>query len=83
MYPRNLGIVIKKDKVEETAESKGYACHILLEVNNRLYQKASDFLIAVAEPVSRPNYIHEYRITKYSLYAAVSMGILAEDILHV
>lgn len=82
MYPPELAIVIKKDKIEETAQSKGYACHVLLEVNSPLYKKATDFLVAVAEPVSRPSYIHEYRITKYSLYAAVSMGILPDDILN-
>ena len=29
----------------------------------------------IAEPVSRPTHIHEYKLTKYSLYAAASMGL--------
>lgn len=33
---------------------------IYLEAFSPIYQKATDFLIAIAEPVSRPQYIHEY-----------------------
>jgi len=33
---------------------------IYLEAFSPLYQKTTDFLIAIAEPVSRPQYIHEY-----------------------
>ena len=29
----------------------------------------------MAEPVSRPSMIHEYKLTEYSLYAAVSVGL--------
>ncbi|KIY91315.1 DNA excision repair protein ERCC-3 [Monoraphidium neglectum] len=37
--------------------------------------RAYDFLIAVAEPVCRPEGIHEYVLTPHSLYAAVSVGL--------
>lgn len=48
--------------------------HIFLESFSPLYKHAHDFLIAISEPVSRPEFIHEYRLTAYSLYAAVSVG---------
>ena len=48
---------------------------ILMERFNRYYQQAYDFLVAVAEPVCRPRNIHEYRLTKNSLYAAAAVGL--------
>lgn len=46
-----------------------------------LFSQAQDFLITIAEPVSRPTFIHEYRLTTHSLYAAVSMGLTTSDII--
>jgi DNA excision repair protein ERCC-3 len=46
-----------------------------------MYREVTDFLIAIAEPVNRPTYIHEYMLTPYSLYAAVSVGLTKHDIL--
>ena len=37
-------------------------------------------LIAISEPVCRPEHIHEYKLTAYSLYAAVSVGLQTHDI---
>ncbi|KAG0436917.1 General transcription and DNA repair factor IIH helicase subunit XPB [Dictyocoela muelleri] len=54
---------------------------IILETFNPLSRQATDFLIAISEPVSRPILIHEYKITSYSLYAAASVGLTTEDIL--
>lgn len=54
---------------------------IILETFTANAKQATDFLIAIAEPVSRPAHVHEYRITPYSLYAAVSVGLTTEDIL--
>ncbi len=34
-----------------------------------------EFIIAVAEPVSRPRFIHEYVITDVSLHSAVALGL--------
>ena len=42
---------------------------------------AHDFLIAISEPVSRPEFVHEYKLTSYSLYAAVSVGLQTNDII--
>ena len=53
---------------------------IILEAFSPEYKNASDFLIAIAEPVSRPAHIHEYKLTKFSLYAAASVGLTDTDI---
>ncbi|XP_051909888.1 general transcription and DNA repair factor IIH helicase subunit XPB [Hippocampus zosterae] len=54
--------------------------HIFLEAFSPVYKYAQDFLVAIAEPVCRPNHIHEYKLTAYSLYAAVSVGLQTSDI---
>ncbi|KAH3898950.1 probable DNA repair helicase RAD25 [Saccharomycodes ludwigii] len=56
---------------------------IILESFSPLAEQAQDFLVTIAEPVSRPSHIHEYRITAYSLYAAVSVGLETDDIISV
>lgn len=56
---------------------------IILESFSPLAEQALDFLITVAEPRSRPSHIHEYSITSYSLYAAVSVGLEPDDIIAV
>eukprot|EP00879_Flechtneria_rotunda_P000696 GHRR01000813.1.p1 GENE.GHRR01000813.1~~GHRR01000813.1.p1 ORF type:complete len:1479 (+),score=656.13 GHRR01000813.1:508-4437(+) len=48
---------------------------IFLETYSPIYKQAYDFLIAIAEPVCRPESIHEYVLTPQSLYAAVSVGL--------
>jgi len=57
--------------------------HVILERFSPVYQQAYDFLIAVAEPSSRPSHMHEYQLTPYSLLAAVSIGLKTEDIVSV
>ena len=57
--------------------------NIILEAFATLASRAQDFLIAIAEPVSRPSLIHEYRITKPSLHAAMSVGLETRDIIQV
>lgn len=54
--------------------------HIFLETFSPVYKHAHDFLITIAEPVSRPEHVHEYKLTAYSLYAAVSVGLETKDI---
>ncbi|KOG98762.1 TFIIH/NER complex ATPase/helicase subunit SSL2 [Saccharomyces eubayanus] len=56
---------------------------IILESFSPLAEQAQDFLVTIAEPISRPSHIHEYKITAYSLYAAVSVGLETDDILSV
>ncbi|XP_038044860.1 general transcription and DNA repair factor IIH helicase subunit XPB-like [Patiria miniata] len=55
--------------------------HIFLESFSPVYKRAHDFLIAISEPVCRPEHIHEYKLTAYSLYAAVSVGLQTSDII--
>ena len=55
--------------------------HIFLESFTNYYKEISDFLIAIGEPIHRTKYIHEYQLTKYSLYAAAAMNIKTNDIL--
>merc|ERR1719225_192947 len=55
--------------------------HIFLEAFSPVYRHAHDFLIAISEPVCRPEHIHEYKLTSYSLYAAVSVGLQTRDII--
>ncbi|KAI6025593.1 P-loop containing nucleoside triphosphate hydrolase protein [Pisolithus orientalis] len=50
-------------------------CHIILEAFSPIAEQAQDFLVAISEPVSRPAFIHEYKLTPYSLYAAVSVPV--------
>ncbi|KAF4320204.1 hypothetical protein BBO99_00002571 [Phytophthora kernoviae] len=56
---------------------------IFLEAFSPIYKQAYDFLVAISEPVSRPEFLHEYKLTPYSLYAAVSVAIETESILKV
>ena len=56
---------------------------IFLEAFHDLYNSAYDFLVAIAEPVARPEYIHQYKLTPYSLYAAVATNIETEAIISV
>ena len=48
-----------------------------------MYRQAYDFLIAIAEPVCRPECVHEYVLTPHSLYAAVSIGLNTQTIITV
>ena len=47
---------------------------IFLEAFSPDYKNATEFLVDIAEPLSRPQHIHEYRLTRHSLYAAISIG---------
>ncbi|KAF9529494.1 DNA helicase [Crepidotus variabilis] len=57
--------------------------HIILETFSLQAEQAQDFLTAIAEPVSRLAMIHEYKLTSHSLYAAVSVGLKANNIIEV
>lgn len=63
-----------------------YVCpdgRIFLETRSPIYKQASDFLIAISEPVCRPECVHEYVLTPHSLYAAVSVGLETATIIAV
>ncbi|KAI4163656.1 MAG: hypothetical protein LQ342_002690 [Letrouitia transgressa] len=61
-------------------ETKG---RIILESFSPLAKQAQDFLTTIAEPLSRPSFLHEYTLTAHSLYAAVSVGLIPQDIINV
>ncbi|KAF8473888.1 P-loop containing nucleoside triphosphate hydrolase protein [Kalaharituber pfeilii] len=56
---------------------------ITFESFSPLAGQAQDFLTTIAEPISRPTYLHEYKLTPHSLYAAVSVGLDPKDIIAV
>ena len=55
--------------------------HIFFESFASISKDAHDFLIAIAEPICRPEHIHEYKLSASSLHAAVSTGLRTEDII--
>ncbi|MCJ1278956.1 transcription factor TFIIH complex ERCC-3 subunit [Puttea exsequens] len=55
---------------------------ITLERFSPLAAQAQDFLTTIAEPLSRPEFLHEYAMTVHSLYAAVSVGLVPQDIIN-
>ena len=57
--------------------------NIYLEAFHDLYIQAYDFLVAIAEPVARPEFVHQYKLTPYSLYAAVATNIETSSIISV
>eukprot|EP00536_Pseudo-nitzschia_multiseries_P001176 jgi/Psemu1/294305/fgenesh1_pm.14_\ len=57
--------------------------NIYLEAFHDLYVQAYDFLVAIAEPIARPEFVHQYKLTPYSLYAAVATNIETESIINV
>lgn len=76
----------------QTWHKPGLACRplwvcpdgrIFLETFSPVYRQAYDFLIAIAEPVCRPECVHEYVLTPHSLYAAVSIGLNTQTIITV
>ncbi|KZF25495.1 DNA repair helicase rad25 [Xylona heveae TC161] len=54
---------------------------LTLENFHPLAPRVQDFLTTIAEPTSRPAFLHEYRLTTHSLYAAVSVGLNPKDII--
>ncbi|TVY51316.1 General transcription and DNA repair factor IIH helicase subunit XPB [Lachnellula cervina] len=55
--------------------------NLTLECFHPLASRVQDFLVTIAEPISRPAFLHEYRLTTHSLYAAVSVGLGPSDII--
>ncbi len=53
---------------------------VVLETFSPSFKRAQNFLINIAEPVSRTTNMHEYTISPHSLFAAVSVGLTKEDI---
>lgn len=60
--------------------SKSDEAVVILESFSPLFKQAQDFLVAIAEPQSRPQHLHEYRINDQSLLSASSVGLQPQDI---
>lgn len=73
---------LKPDNVNRPLWIEPLKGTITLESFSPLASQAQDFLTTIAEPLSRPTHLHEYRLTGNSLYAAVSVGLLPEDIIN-
>jgi DNA excision repair protein ERCC-3 len=54
---------------------------IILESFSPLFEETQDFLINIAEPLSRVSRMHEYTLTLHSLFAAVSVGHSRREII--
>ena len=54
---------------------------LLLETQSPRYQQARDALLAFAELVKNPEYVHTWRITKLSLWNAAAAGHTAEGVI--
>lgn len=54
-----------------------------LLLNGSKWKKLTLFITTcdTLQPVCRPEFIHEYKLTAYSLYAAVSVGLETNDII--
>jgi DNA excision repair protein ERCC-3 len=72
--------VLKPDHVNRPLWVDGTGC-VILESFHPLFDEAQDFLINIAEPLSRVSRMHEYRLTAHSLFAAVSVGHSTRDII--
>lgn len=48
--------------------------HIFLESFSHVFKNAHDFLIAIAEPVCRPEHIHEVKFAELIFYKNVSLN---------
>ena len=54
---------------------------VYLEAFSPVYREAYDFFIAVTHPLARTRLMHQYQITQGSLYAAISVGLTATQII--
>lgn len=84
---KNNGIIdlsylnLKSDHENRPLWVDARKARITLESFSPLAAQAQDFLTTIAEPLSRPIFLHEYALTVHSLYAAVSVGLLPQDII--
>ena len=53
--------------------------HIFLETFSPVYKHAHDFLIAISEPVCRPEFVHEYKV--YQRLACHMFKLFAHELL--
>lgn len=76
------GLRLKPDHAVRPLWLDPIKVRVVLETFSPAFKRAQTFLINIAEPQSRTLNIHEYSITSHSLFAAVSVGLTAEDIIN-
>lgn len=55
--------------------------HIFLETFSPFYERVVDFIIAIADPCSRPAHMHEFQLNEYSIFSSITLGISCEEII--
>lgn len=75
-------LALKSDHENRPLWVDARKARITLESFSPLAAQAQDFLTTIAEPLSRPTFLHEYALTVHSLYAAVSVGLVPQDIIN-
>jgi DNA excision repair protein ERCC-3 len=61
-----------------------YVCKngsIYVEMRSKHAHACSQFLLAIADPISRPEFVHHYKLTAYSLYAGACVDLNGKQIL--
>ncbi|KAI9184220.1 DNA repair helicase RAD25 [Blastocladiella emersonii ATCC 22665] len=76
-------LTLKKDHASRPLWINPMTNTIILEASSPIAEQAQDFLTTIAEPISRPTFIHEYKLTSSSLYAAISVGLEVDNIISV
>lgn len=56
---------------------------IIVFTQSPIYKKIYHHLKAICEPIHRPKLVHEYKITKFSLYTAMVLHYKAEEIIKI
>ncbi len=80
---------ISKPIIKFRNNHKNYPCvilpdhRILVYTDCKIYKDIYSYLISFSDPIYRPKHIHEYKITKFSLYTAMVLHYSAEEIIEI
>ena len=80
---RPLWVCVEEAKSSKRDNGENSTYRIIVEAFSPYRKQAEDFLVTIAEPVTRPMRIHEYKMTLASLYAGISVGMTTDVILQV
>lgn len=75
-------LALKPDHESRPLWIDPHRAKIILESFSPIVKDVQDFLTTIAEPESRPQFLHEYTLTPHSLYAAVSVGLDPDEIIN-
>lgn len=56
---------------------------IIVFTQSPIFKKIYNHLKSFSEPIYRPKFIHEYKITKFSLYTAMVLHYTGEEIINI